>query len=338
MTPRYAAPEQWRAERATGATDIYALGVIAYEILSGAPPFAGPSREDYREQHLREAAPPLDEVPANLAGIVAQCLVKAPGARPTAANLLDRLQRATGPVSSAAERLLRANLRAVQRTAEEAAAVEAQRADTERARSLYEAGESILRPIYDSLRQQLLEYVPEAAPEAGFEWPFELNGARFTWVPIEECFEANWRQYRPAFEVIAHAGLELRVSPRDPYPDYHGRSHSLWYCDAEEPGAFRWYETTFAPKWRSAELTPSMLAPGYSAGKALSRVALPDEGNTIVIDGDPWQPSRPFVPIDGEETANFIERWLALFADAITGELRPPDRLPEQSPWDSYRT
>jgi serine/threonine protein kinase len=41
MTPPYAAPEQWRAEHATSATDIYAFGCIACEILSGSVPFSG---------------------------------------------------------------------------------------------------------------------------------------------------------------------------------------------------------------------------------------------------------------------------------------------------------
>lgn len=50
MSPPYAAPERWRAERATIATDVYALGVIAVELLTGPRPFPGPSLEDYHEQ------------------------------------------------------------------------------------------------------------------------------------------------------------------------------------------------------------------------------------------------------------------------------------------------
>src|SRR5699024_7455063 len=41
LSPLYAAPERWKGERATTATDIYSLGVIAYELLSGEVPFTG---------------------------------------------------------------------------------------------------------------------------------------------------------------------------------------------------------------------------------------------------------------------------------------------------------
>ena len=50
-TLAYAAPEQWRGERATSATDVYATGVIAYELLTGNLPFQGPDEHDYR--HLK---------------------------------------------------------------------------------------------------------------------------------------------------------------------------------------------------------------------------------------------------------------------------------------------
>jgi eukaryotic-like serine/threonine-protein kinase len=48
LTPAYAAPEQWHHGRATGATDVYAFGVVAFQILSGRLPFEGSSATERR--------------------------------------------------------------------------------------------------------------------------------------------------------------------------------------------------------------------------------------------------------------------------------------------------
>src|SRR5258708_40144833 len=53
FTPPYAAPEQWRFERATPATDVYAFGVTAFELLQGHRPFRG---TDFLVQLLTQAA------------------------------------------------------------------------------------------------------------------------------------------------------------------------------------------------------------------------------------------------------------------------------------------
>lgn len=93
-TREYAAPEQWRDERATAATDVYALGVMAYEMLAGVRPFLGP---DFREQHLHDVPPTLEGVSGRLASLVAQCLNKHPASRPSAADVLRRLESVSGP-------------------------------------------------------------------------------------------------------------------------------------------------------------------------------------------------------------------------------------------------
>ncbi len=327
MSSAYAAPEQWRFERATGATDVYALGVIAYELLCGSRPFPGPNREDFREQHLQQPAPRLENVPANLGGIVASCLLKAPEARPRPNDLLRQLQVDRPAAVGAAARLQQVNLDAVQRAAEESAAAEAERTATQRRQSLYEAAEAELQVIHDSLRAQLREHAPTAAPSGGRGWPFELNGASLNWVPAADASRSEWGHYQPAFEVIADAGIELTIPPRS--DDYVGRAHSLWYCDAQEKGTFRWYETAFMIMALSSRRTrgnPVMLKPGADAGGAVS--------NVVTL----WQLAWPFTPIDRGESGDFIERWLGWFADAAQGKLRHPSQMPERETRGSYRS
>src|SRR6266487_5994909 len=74
FTAPYAAPEQWRSERATSATDVYAFGVMAYELLSGTLPFTGQQIHEFREQHLHTDPLPLGNVPALLGALVEECL------------------------------------------------------------------------------------------------------------------------------------------------------------------------------------------------------------------------------------------------------------------------
>jgi serine/threonine protein kinase len=92
FTPPYAAPEQWRHEHAEHGTDIYALGVTIFQMLSGRLPFPGPSEADFREQHLHVAPPALDQGPAQIKTLVAQSLLKTKEARPLAGDILRQLK------------------------------------------------------------------------------------------------------------------------------------------------------------------------------------------------------------------------------------------------------
>jgi serine/threonine protein kinase len=100
FTPSYGAPEQWRFDRTTGATDVYAFGVIGHELLTGQRPFGGPGIDEYREQHLHTDPPRLSGVGAVVAALVEECLNKAPNARPSAANVLARLAKVQAPPTS----------------------------------------------------------------------------------------------------------------------------------------------------------------------------------------------------------------------------------------------
>jgi WD40 repeat protein/tRNA A-37 threonylcarbamoyl transferase component Bud32 len=82
-SPRYMAPEQWQDPRAIDArSDQYALGVVAFELIAGRPPYAGATLADLAEAHLHGAIPALPgDVPAGLSDVVARALAKRPADR-----------------------------------------------------------------------------------------------------------------------------------------------------------------------------------------------------------------------------------------------------------------
>ncbi len=78
-TPQYLSPEQARGNTATPASDVYALGVVAFECLAGRRPFVADSPVATALAHLREPVPALPpEVPADLAAVVRKAMSKEP--------------------------------------------------------------------------------------------------------------------------------------------------------------------------------------------------------------------------------------------------------------------
>jgi eukaryotic-like serine/threonine-protein kinase len=81
-TPAYLAPEQFAGDRASPASDLYALGVVGYECLTGTRPFHGEPIE-VAAAHRDRPLPPLPAtVPAAAAALVAELAAKDPAARP----------------------------------------------------------------------------------------------------------------------------------------------------------------------------------------------------------------------------------------------------------------
>lgn len=82
-TPNYISPEQATGAQATGASDLYALGVVAHEMLTGVRPFDRGTPIATALSHVNEPPPPLDDtVPAELRAVVGALLEKDPADRP----------------------------------------------------------------------------------------------------------------------------------------------------------------------------------------------------------------------------------------------------------------
>lgn len=88
-TVQYLSPEQASGHPASPSTDVYSLGIVAYECLAGRRPFTGESQVAIAMAHINEQPPALPgTVPEPVAALVMSCIAKKPADRPaTAANL-----------------------------------------------------------------------------------------------------------------------------------------------------------------------------------------------------------------------------------------------------------
>ena len=119
-TPQYMAPEQAAADpKADHRVDLYAIGIVGYEMLLGSPPFFGRTPQGILAAQLTELPAPLAarryDIPAALADIITRCLEKDPNDRPrTSAEITRILESAdaiSGPVAALPEVVTRRRMR-----------------------------------------------------------------------------------------------------------------------------------------------------------------------------------------------------------------------------------
>lgn len=118
------------------------------------------------------------------------------------------------------------------------------------------------------------------------------------------------------FEIHAYAALTLEAPSQF---GYRGRSHSLWYCDADEQNRFGWYEMAF--------MNNSFVAP---PGPVATYAMQPAEGARAISPGvDVVQLARNLKHLEPGELDEFIARWGDWLAAAWRGDWSLPS-LPDE--------
>ena len=306
LSAAYAAPEQWRYERATSATDVYAFGVIAYELLAGERPFAG-THEELRNQHLN-SVPALLPGNRKLSWIVGECLSKAPEARPTPANLLERLRRASADAATRGGTALAAAQSAVlEARATEQAQLEVERTERERRAGLVASS----RLGHSALVEELVEFITDGAPATSVSR--RQGGVTLTLgeasLQVSGVLESTAQS--SSFDVVASAEIRLQSAGRS-------RSHSLYFADFAGPRSYSWFEVGFMSTMGGADFRnePRALPPaqGLAAfGGSFGAIQL----------------AYGVLQLDIGDLDRFVDSWAEWFGQAADGRFPQVSTLPD---------
>jgi hypothetical protein len=317
LSAPYAAPEQWELRQTTNATDVYALACIGYHLLSGSPPFPGPSREEYKIQHLEATPSPLNTVSPPLRSLLGMMLRKNPESRPSLPRVRTILSQPPPAPGSALGSLAEASAQVSAEEAEREAT--RQRAEESRVarKRLSEEGLVGLQNLFHYFFDRVKEVAPNARLTVTTADIIALGRAELvlqvTGAPIglDDFPLSGWDVYASGMlGLTQHTG------------DYRGRSARLWYMKVGSD--IRWVEVSYMR---------TSIAGVANVDDSISPFAV-DLKDADIAAGPgltPYQLANKPTPIDGEDFDSFCERWIDRLAKAALGLLQRPNQLPEQS-------
>jgi serine/threonine-protein kinase len=314
LSPLYAAPEQWHFERATHATDVYALGCIGFCSLVGNPPF----RTNPAEEHQRSPVPAFACGDSRLAAIVNMMLRKLPQTRPVLSRVRDLLADIVAKPQEArsgkAQDVL-ANAAAdvadkeqkVQ--AQEQAEMTAHLARVDLAKAAFE----ILAENVERLWGKIHAYAPNATrgpSSRGSAFGCQLGNGSLAITLDNSNYVEPGKFSRSGWDVIAGSTIKVNQHQR-PYR----WSASVWYMKLKDAAEYRWYEVSYRVShqaWSGDQFEPFACSDLTDADYAASNMM-----HSVAVAFGP-------APIDDDKEDEFHERWIWILAKAATGQLKTP--------------
>ena len=322
MSIAYAAPEQLQFEKLTNATDIYALGCIAYSLLTGSPPFNG-TKEEIKKQHLESPPPLIEGINPKLRSLISLLLRKLPESRPSLQRVQKMLNEMSddnvviGNGSKSLKKL--AEVGALFFEKESAAEAENVRTAREREKRKEIAISSFV--ILHEIIDQLIKYCTENTPAKLVEnnnkiQAIELGNARLAigYLTIDSFIESGAFP-KSDWDVISGANINLRQFK----PSYN-RGASLWYTNIGIiEASYRWWEVSYMD---------SPLGRAFNRNEPFCLTNISDADSAAGSGMDNYQFAETPKIIDDENSQSFIDKWIDLFCQATEGKLSKPHSLP----------
>ena len=328
LSAQYAAPEQWNYVKPTNAVDIYAVGCIAFALLTGAPPFSG-SREELKDHHLH-SSPPITKINnPQLRTLISMMLRKTPETRPTLERVHDLLaqmrKQERGNSSSGLSSLSFAAAKISENEAIEQAKYAKSKSENEERRTIAHEAQSIMFQNVDTLFKRIILNAPNAiitkgpsyAPKYSFfpnqsivigEAELTFIFSRFPLILADDFKRSGWNVF---------TGIIVQVLQKNGIP--YERGANLWFSNLGKGQEYRWWEVSYMshPLMRSHPIIEP-----YSVNDLAAADLAAAPGMAEIQFG-----SKPTL-VDDEFVDDFCNRWAELLALAINGELRHPSKLP----------
>jgi eukaryotic-like serine/threonine-protein kinase len=315
LSPCYAAPEHWREERSTHATDVYAMGCIAFFLLTGRPPFTS----DPPNEHLYADVPSYECDEPRLRGLINMMLRKPAEGRPSLERVRTNLTNVLSMPQSTQSTALHSLAKVGAAVAEERSR---RLVEIERLRQEKESRDSLVAPAIRELRSNLkrmFEKICSTAPEAKVNEDSEtdlaigLGGAVLAcaWRPGETAIAPNaFRESR--WDVVTEAQLWVTEPKRQ-----LNWGASLWYARLPGRDDYRWHEVSYVTVMPGPASMPQQCVQHQKADVAVARTIMSSLGVA-------YGPEL----IDDEDEEKFHERWIELLALAAEGRLGYPAQYP----------